>query len=234
MVIGICDDDEKFLNMIYVNITYFVEEYARDYEVYMYNSAESLLEDNYKKFDILFLDVEMYGMNGMELASKIRENDKHVLFIFITAYINYAPEGFVVSAFRYIIKPVTYEQLVIELLAAENVLKNKKRVYLLLRESGKNIYVNGDDIYYIESQRNNLVFTLGDRKIVNKGTIKDLLKCLNHQFCQVHRSYIVNFAKIKGRDKNDLIMENGQNIPVSKYRLQQFEKKYANYWKNLL
>lgn len=234
MLIGICEDDEKFRKMLYNDVIRFMREYGREDEVYMYPSAESLLKDSDKEFDLLLLDVEMQGMNGMKLASEIREKDKNVLFIFITAYINYAPEGFVVSAFRYMIKPISYEQLVRELIAAENVLKSKKRVHIVLQENGKNVYVRGEDIYYIESERNNLVYVLSDRTIINKGTMKEILKKLNQQFCQVHRSYVINLAQIKGREKHDLVMADGHRIPISKYRMQQFEQQYTNYWKYLL
>ncbi len=106
-------------------------------------------------------------------------------------------------------------------------------IAILLKDNGKDLYVKGDDIYYIESRHNNLVFTLKDRNITNKGTIKNIMESLNSQFCLIHRSYIVNLAHIKGRDKNDLVMPDGQKIPISKYRLKHFNEQYEKYWKGL-
>ena len=108
-------------------------------------------------------------------------------------------------------------------------------ITILLKDNGKDVYVKADDIHYIESQNNKLVFAMDGRKIINKGTIKSMLEILKdqQQFCHIHRSYIVNLSHIKGRDKNDLLMPDGQKIPISKYRLQHFNEQYRKYWGNL-
>lgn len=116
----------------------------------------------------------------------------------------------------------------------KGVVTGMESTTILLKDNGKDLYVTGDDIYYIESQHNNLVFTLKDRKVSNKGTIKNIMESLNGQFCHIHRSYIVNLSHIKGRDKNDLLMPDGQKIPVSRHRLTNFKKQYVNYLKNSL
>ena len=109
-------------------------------------------------------------------------------------------------------------------------------ITILLKDNGKDVYVKADDIHYIESQNNKLVFAMDGRKIINKGTIKSMLEILNdqQQFCHIHRSYIVNFAHIRERDENDLLMPDGQKIPVSRHRLTNFKKQYVNYLKNSL
>lgn len=108
---------------------------------------------------------------------------------------------------------------------------------ILLKDNGNDLYVKTDDIYYIESQHNKLVFSMDGRKIINKGTIKDMLQSLSnneqHQFCHIHRSYIVNLAHIKERDENDLLMPDGQRIPVSRHRLKYFKEQYGKYLEGL-
>lgn len=106
-------------------------------------------------------------------------------------------------------------------------------ITILLKDNGKDLYVKSEDIYYIESEHNNLVFVTKNGTLHNKGTLKNILEGLdklNNPFCYIHRSYIVNLAHIKRRDKNDLIMPDGRKIPVSKYKLVQFEQQYARYW----
>ncbi|MFG6392855.1 MAG: LytTR family transcriptional regulator [Lachnospiraceae bacterium] len=106
-------------------------------------------------------------------------------------------------------------------------------ITVLLKDSGKDLYVKGEDIYYIESEHNNLVFVTKNGILNNKGTLKSILESLdklNSPFCYIHRSYIVNLAHIKRRDENDLIMPNGKKVPISKYKLWQFEQEYARYW----
>ena len=107
---------------------------------------------------------------------------------------------------------------------------------ILLKDNGNDLYVKTDDIYYIESQHNKLVFAMDGKKIINKGTIKDMLQSLSkqQQFCHIHRSYIVNLAHIKERDENDLLMPDGQKIPVSRHRLKYFKEQYGKYLKGLL
>lgn len=106
-------------------------------------------------------------------------------------------------------------------------------ITILLKDKGKDLYVKVEDIYYIESEHNNLVFVTKNGILNNKGTLKSILEKLgnlNNPFCYIHRSYIANMAHIKRRDKNDLIMPDGRKIPVSKYKLIQFEQQYARYW----
>ena len=148
-VTGIFDSDEKVRNKIKLYIERFERDYKIQFEVYIYELAEELLNTNIE-FDIIILDTGLDGMSGIELAHNIRKMDKHVLLVFISACIDYALDAFRVQAFRFLIKPVTYEQFVQEILDASNVLKDRKQQYLEIRQNGIKRNIPTKDVIYIE------------------------------------------------------------------------------------
>lgn len=234
MVIGICDDEKEFCEMEKQMIMQFAKRNEKECRIYSYTSAEELYQDRGRDFDILLLDIELDGMSGMELAARIRRENPYVLIIFVTAYINYAPEGFRLSVFRYLLKPVDYGQFEKDLLAAENILAKRKGLVLDVRENGAKTLIRAEDILYIESVHNDIMYHMKDRNIRNTGTLKGIMKKLNTQFCQVHRSYIINLEHVRRRERLELIMVDGKRIPISKYRIQDYKESYLEYWKDLV
>ena len=109
LTIGICDDEKEIREKIknVVEKTMFDDD--RDYRIKTFSSGEELLQENVGEIDILFLDILMGDINGMDTARKIRENDKNMEIIFITSLVDYISDGYEVRAYRYLLKPVDEE-----------------------------------------------------------------------------------------------------------------------------
>lgn len=216
--IAICDDEkiqvdllEKYVkswaskNNILVNIDCFYNAESFEFEWSMD-----------KSYDILLLDIEMPGINGVELAKRIRTEDDILDIIFITAISDYIAEGYDVSALNYLIKPIKEAKLY-ECLdkAIEKVPKEEKTI--IINMDGENHRIIQNDILYIESVGHFLELHTVDKKYMVRKNIGDIEKELdNNILIKCHRSYIVGLKHIRKIGKTDILLDNKQIIPVSR------------------
>ncbi|WP_299780942.1 LytTR family DNA-binding domain-containing protein [uncultured Formosa sp.] len=165
--------------------------------------------------DVIFLDIQMPDLKGTDFAKLI---PAHTKIIFTTAYSDYAIQGFELDALDYLLKPITFERF----LKAVNKLKSgtiqlpKPKSEYITVKSGYDLHkIKLEDIIYIESDSEYVVFHLNGRKIMSYQSLKSLEKTLpTSLFLRVHRSYIVNTHKVTGLKSRDLLL-NDIMIPVS-------------------
>lgn len=146
MKIAICDDETVFVNQI--------NEYLwqqSDCTTQSFLSPTELLNQYAagQRFDVVFLDILMEPMNGIEVAERIREYDKDVMLIFLTAYLEYAPAGYNVNAFRYLLKPITTEDLAHVMEEIHHEFRQTHRI--LIKTPECELLLNVMDIYYAET-----------------------------------------------------------------------------------
>lgn len=232
--IAICEDDEKQLQ---INKNY-IEEWAKLREkkinVFSYSSAENFLFHwNYEvSIDIAFLDIQMDKVSGIELAQNIRKQDENISIVFITGESRYVFEGYKVQALDYLMKPVKKEEI-FQCLDLFNKRIEKKRDAHFILKKGKEIQkINYDDIHYFISFDHYLDIHTRDEVITFKEKIGKIEEELSkEQFCRCHRSYVVNLKYIDSIYKNEIIMDDGTKIPVSKSRLNTTYEAFMNYFK---
>jgi DNA-binding LytR/AlgR family response regulator len=145
MKIAICDDEQVMME----HICELVKQYRPDYMVKLYGCGEALLEDA-QLYDLIFLDIEMPSINGMEVAENLRKMKYSGEIIFLTGYMEYIQEAFKVRAFRYLQKPIVERQLEEALCSAEEQIR-KRYLYL---DTGHKKSVKLQDIIYIEAIHN--------------------------------------------------------------------------------
>ena len=217
----IVDDEPYAVNLLEEYITQL--PYLR-LEHKCYNAIEALdfLKNN--QVDLIFLDINMPQLSGMQLSSLFPADQ---LFIFTTAYSEYAVESYEKNAVDYLLKPITFDRF---LMAVNKVLKlqqpaDKKAEPVLFLKTGKTIVqLQYDDIWFIEGLKDYVVFHTSAGKHIAYKRMKELEENLPVQFCRVHNSYIINRKHIQKIEDNQVcIMDN--RIPVSdKYRESFFEK----------
>lgn len=140
MKIGILEDEEEVSDRIkeYI-LTYFESSGIQEKpELTIYSNAYDLLEDYHADFDVLFMDIQLGLMTGMEAAAKIRETDPQVLIVFVTNLGQYAVDGYQVNAFDFILKPVSYKSFAMKLARIVRELEHRssKEVFLSLKSGG--------------------------------------------------------------------------------------------------
>lgn len=210
--IAICDDEQIIRNEIIRLCREFEKSHSMEFELVTFSSGDKLL--NYdKRIDILFLDVQMPGLNGMETATKIREENESMFIIFVTGYRSFMQEGYKVKAFRYILKPIDEEEFMVTL--GETIKEINKNFKVVAGKFGKTYYIKPEEIVYIEYvNRTSLVRTTTDF-IESTKTMAEWEEILNvGAFYRVHRSYIVNMLYVEEIDKL-IHMENGEKVQLA-------------------
>lgn len=217
--IVICDDEDIHRNII---IDYLSKVFSSElYEVVEFNSGEELLENYPKKIDILLLDVHMICMNGIETAKKIRKFDTNVKIIFITAIAGFMQQGYEVNAFRYLLKPINYNDFSKHIIQCKNEIINNRKKYITIYEidEGKTVIISISSMLYIESQcRIILIHT--DRNVYKtRESIKNLENELKeYSFYRCHRAYLININKVNAMDKNSIFIKDDE-IMVSRNKM---------------
>ena len=147
MRICFVDDNTTLLEYMESQLQEFQDKYNIPCSLSVYNSAEEMLFENQEgyPFDVIILDINMDGMNGIELARKIRQTDKKVPIAFLTAMADYVFDGYEVQAIRYLMKPIQQEQL-FRLLEHTYKELSRENPFLLVASSGDKIKVDYEDI----------------------------------------------------------------------------------------
>lgn len=219
MRIAICEDEEIVAEQIW---GYFFDKEETQAQYFL--EPQKLLEEYEagRRFDILFCDACMEGLDGITLCRKLREYDPDLYIVFITNYVEYAPAGYEVGLFRYLLKPVTKEM--VEKVLAEILEDADKGSKLVIKTSFGNIILNAHDILYMEIQdKETHVYYNDDIVQVSKslGELEELVADMS--FFRIHRKYLVNLERVREFDQFQLTLDNGKLLPISYRKTHEFK-----------
>ena len=231
--IAICDDETHMADHIKTMAFNFFRKKNREISLRIFLSGEELL--NYDgQIDILFLDIQMKDMDGMETARRLRAEKFQGFLIFITVLKERVFQSFEVQAYDYLVKPVEEKQLE----------KTMERLLVSMRSAGEeSLFVQrGHEGRII--QKGEIVFCeIIDRKIylnLDSGEVLDyyerienLETKLDDRFFRCHRSYLINLKHLKGYKNGTAYMDNGREVPVSRLRSKEFSSVILQYMKNI-
>lgn len=182
-------------------------------------------------YDLIFLDIYMAGMTGVETCEKIREQDPDVPVAFITTSRDYALDGYRLSAIAYIEKPCKPEDIAKVLNTAERIRAN--RPSLVIQKRNEILRIPIDDIEYLEQKLHQVMIVCSDgRTVILYGKIADLLPQLDAgRFCQPLKSFCVNLEYVCSinRDLRSFIMQNGTAIPIRREDFARIKRTYEQY-----
>lgn len=217
--IGICDDEMEFCT----EIEGFVQEYAEKekitVETEVFTSGEVLFEtmNNGNTFDLLFLDIELGGINGVEVGHRLREKveNEAMQIIYVSSKESYAMQLFQIRPFDFLTKPVTMEKIT-------KVMSEYKRLFIdrnifFTYHVGKSTYrISENEILYFQCEGKKIqVITTKDKREYY-GKMADVEKQIAmNKFCVVHKSYIVNINYVSEFCPDEVVMCNGIRIPIS-------------------
>ncbi len=227
----ICDDDKE-LTKEYQN--YVSEMKDKISQLTVYNSAQKLYDDlNFfgKSFDIFLLDIEIGNNSGIDLAKKIRENDKNAIIIFLTSYPQYALDTFQVVTFDFLVKPVTKEKIQTVLnKAIEYISLSKQNFSFSFKKDRYSIPFN--KICYIQ-KRGRKAYIYTDKKTYecNLNLKKIWEKLEEKSFVSIGNSCIVNISKIEEIQSEHVILENDKKLVVSREYRTALKKKHLEYYR---
>lgn len=229
MKIAICDDCSNDVSVINDILTFNI--LIKTNKIDQYTSSEKLLHSVKKgvKYDVVFLDVEMPNVNGLELGKAIKEMCPDTYIVYVTSYPQFAIDAYECEAFYYLLKPVDRDKI-------NHVMKKIVKKYKEYNKSYtvriKSLLINlrVKDIYYIECCKKHIIYHLKDHDYEAVGkisTVYDDLK--NYGFYQIHQGYIVNMDKIKMFDKYNVILEDNRSVMISVRKKAEVMMAYSKY-----
>ena len=228
----ICDDDRESLDAIHQKAETIFAKLNIQGIFDLYSISEAVAEDSLKNCDIALLDVDFEGQtsNGIDLARKLRQVNKRAVILFITNFIEYAPEGYEVQAFRYILKRDLDTVLGRYLMEAMELLSDAWDC-LRLEYRGELLELPFDSILYLEVLGHSVsIVTEGETYTLSASLSSFEQELENHGFLRVHKSYLVNMRHIKKFQCRELNLDNGTAIRVSEKSYAEQKRKYL-LWK---
>jgi DNA-binding LytR/AlgR family response regulator len=228
MKIAICDDCLTQLNELKDIISDI--NIVSSFDLESFTSPSFLLERcSLIGFDIVFLDVDMPEMNGIELGKALHRISPRTILIFVTSYPEYAVEGYQCEALRYILKPYTKDEIFSALKRAIEIIGNQKHC-VTVKNHNKPISISVEDIYYLEYCHRHILYHTKNRVIETTGVFSNAYKeLIPYGFYQVHQGYIVNMSKIYDFKDYDIILDNGMKVPVSVRKKSEVMISYAKF-----
>lgn len=229
--IAICDDEkyyrEKIMGMLKEELE---KRELRDYVIEEYMSGTELLEEkNFFVYDVIFLDINMPEINGMEIAERIRKARPRVVLVFVTAFIDYALEGYKTEAIRFLLKDML-EQSFSECIEAiiRKLSLQAYKVKCNSKEGEKEVPI--DRICYIESKAHKLLFHITGIETQQYSTydkldhMEEMLE--GYGFLRIHKSFLVNIKCVDEIAYYAVKLKDGRQLPVPRERYQQVKERY--------
>lgn len=226
--IAICDDSADARDTLRLQLEKILMEGDEEivYEFSTGAGAVRWLENHPGEIDLLFLDVEMAGMNGMEAAEAVRKSDTEMIIVFVTGYADYVFDGYRVNAMDYIIKPAGAERLAEVLRRVRAQLAGRRNdMYLLKNAEGTFRFPLGS-IGYFYSDRRKVICVHGGREYPFYAKLDEVERALAGKFVRIHQRYLVNPQQVE-QIGTDCVAVAGSRLPVSRALKDEAVKRLA-------
>lgn len=228
--IAICDGDEKTVNIISEIVSKVSAQLEEKAKIFKYTNGKEML-DSHIRFNLMFLDIDLPGMNGIDIARKIRIIDHRVQIVFVTHHQSYWKKAYRIHAFEYIQKPFRIIDIKHVIIDYFRMMNNQKSDIIKLRKlNNDELLIPSDEVIYIScgAKKRQVIVITKDSEYVCKGVINEIYSELNNfEFFMPHRSHIINLTNIKSYKRSDILMLNDDEIPLSKGRTNEFEEKFS-------
>ena len=227
--IAVVDDDEIYsYNLKNIIINFFNDNNING-EILIYNNGKDLLSECYKNvFDVLFLDIDMPDVTGIEVAEEIRKYNDNIMIIFITNMEQLVFESIKYSPFRFVKKQTMNEEITEVLNALSQKIVKDNLAYKFIC-NGTQISIRLSEIMYLEAFKHTIVLHQANKNEYKIPITLDHFQMLYESvgFLRIHKSYIVNYRYIYEINKNSLIITTSDEIPISRHRVPLVKQQYA-------
>ena len=229
MRIAICEDNKSDSEALAKAIKDWADKKQTEIDIVFYNNAESFMmawPEIY--FDLVFLDIQMKNISGIELAENIRKSDKDIMLVFLSSFSQYVFKGYDVDALHFLTKPLSLEKLLPVMDRAYLIWDSKKISSIMVTTENAQYKLPFGEIFYISMFSHDAEVYTAEGKYFIRKSIKELLVLLPDEFMQCHRSCIVNLFKIRCMYKDSLVLRNGAQIPMSRNNAKQIKDAFIS------
>ncbi len=228
--IAVCDDQAVTREKAARYLAQAEKETGDHFEIQYYTSGEECMEKLDPKTQVLFLDILMDGISGIEAGQKLRQRYPSLCIVFVTSESSYAIDGYRARAFGFLEKPVTYKTFYNELYEALGTVVKKTGTQITMNKGFTTEQINSNDIIYIEVMGHRCIFVLQDGEREYTKSLKDIQQLLDpSQFFKCHVSYLVNLKHVVKINQSDILMSNKKTVPLSKHRKKELQETFALY-----
>lgn len=235
--IAVCDDEQESLHMIQKELYKSADKLKIEIDIYAYQNGKRVLDLIYNEkedFGILFLDIDMPDVSGLEVAKKLREKNSDIILVFISAHEQYVFESIEYNPFRYIRKSRIEKELMPALKAAYQRFEEMQDFYMIVKTEEAEVRVKHSNIMYFETTARKVGIHLKNGKVLLvRKTIKELYEELNDEyFIRIHSGCVANAKYIGKYSNHDITLDNGEHLIVSRTRIKGVKMTLMNYWGN--
>lgn len=227
--VAIVEDDKDFSDLLKDYLKQYEIEKKIQCEVKVFDHAQAILENYENEYDLILMDIEMPGMNGMDAAEKIREKDEEVVIMFITNMAAYAIRGYSVGALDFVMKPINYYTFSMKMTRALKRVPKKdvKPIVLALSDGMKKL--DAKQIYFLEVQNRMVHYHTEEGEFVVRGTLQAAEQMLSdYSFIKCNHWYLVNLMHVTEVRKNVAIV-GGFEVEISRRNKTAFLKALTDY-----
>lgn len=214
--LAVCDDEKVFRSDLRKILGTELELCGIDYHISEFTSGEELIA-GLEKADcqILFLDIEMKGIDGVEAARRLRETKRQMEIVFVTSYADFVFQGYEVRALNYILKPYESEKIAAVLHTALEALDIEAEKYYVIDQRGGSIRVPLSSVKYFSSDRRTVHAVTTEQEYTFYEKLSDLETELPDTFVRIHNRYLVHLKYLDAVRQNTAVVD-GEELPVSR------------------
>ncbi|MCI8966407.1 MAG: response regulator transcription factor [Lachnospiraceae bacterium] len=239
---AVCDDEPFYREKISSLVKQYFEKHDLDHAIHLYPSGEAFLarHENTVKYDVVFMDISMKALDGIQTAARIRAYHSDTQLVFVTAFIDYALEGYKFNAVRYIMKD-TLDSAIPECMDAILQKMRLAQVTFPFMDGEATLYT--DNILYIESRKHKSFFYYMQSDAANPTASRsgaatyqiyeklDSIeqKLSDHGFLRIHKSYLVNMKHIRRLGNYTAFLDTGAELPIPRLRYQTVKEQFVAY-----
>ena len=227
MLVAICDDEAFFREELKSILFAYKAERKLHIDVYQYPNGEALLADN-KIFDIVFLDQQMPGLNGMQVARTLRSRNITCSIVFVTSYPDFVYESFEVQPYRFLRKPVNAENIT----GLMNTFIKHQRLLspITVINDSEQTVIHAKDILYLEGDGKYCIIRTNRAVYHSSKTLAQVYGQLpQHCFYRSHKSYVVNLYCIDSFDRVSATLTNGELVKIGRSKVAEFKQVYKQF-----
>lgn len=228
--IAVVEDDDVDAQTLINCLNTYSEKTGEAFRITRYKLASDFLQDKKLNADLVFMDILMPGITGMEAAAYFRKFDSHTKLIFVTNMASYAIKGYEVNAIDFIVKPVKYEDFALKMRKVVGLIRLDNDEYITVSNAGGIMRIPVSGLYYVEINGHTLYFCTDSGKLVAHGTLSKVADTLRKfSFLRCNSCYLVNPKRISSVDGYELIMSNGDVLQISHPKKKEFMKQFTEW-----